>query len=348
MFVRHRSWPCALLLVAAVARPAAAAFTNDPKLAAAIERGRRLSDDAAKQLEASLALHPDDVGAHAQLIGYFYDRAAAAPQRRLAQVVWMIRHRPADPLTPAYGPVNPLSDGPGYAAASAAWDEQVSAHPTDTAVLADAAAFFDNGTDTPKAQDLLRRAIDAEPRVAAWPARLARSLERQADRQPDQAAVLCNQALALRQMAYKLTPDRADRFHVLTGTPMDAYRGGDLISAKRFASDLLQAADDFPDDPGHGEAVHKANIVLGEVALHSGNTDRAEEYLAAAAKVSSSPALATAGPDVGLAKELLAKGERTPVRDYLLACQSWWTAGHDRLARWVATLDAGGTPDWGS
>ena len=345
MFVPHRSWPFAVLLSAAVARPVAAAFTHDAKLAAAIEHGRRLSDDAAQQLEAALPLHPDDATARAELVGYYYDRSAAFPQRRLAQVLWMIHHRPTDPLTPAYGPVSPLSDGPGYAAASGAWDEQVSAHPTDTAVLADAAVFFDNGTDTPKAQDLLRRAADAEPRSPTWPGRLARSLERQAERQPDQSAVLCNQALALRRTAYKLTPDRTDRFHMLIAMPMDAFRGGDLISAKRIASDLLEAADDFPDDPAHGAAVHQANITLGEVAFHSGNTDRAEGYLAAAAQVTASPGLS---PDLGLAKELLAKGERTPVRQYLTACGSWWTAGHDRVQRWVATLDAGGMPDWGA
>ena len=339
MFTPRRSWPLLLLL-------AAVAFTTDPKLAADVERGRRLSDDAAKTLEATLALHPDDAPAHAQLLGYYYDRAAAYPQRRLAQVLWFIRHRPADPTTAAYGTINPLSDAPGYKEATAAWDRQVDAHPADPAVLADAAVFFDNGTDTANAQDLLRRAMEFEPKSATWPVRLAASLERQADRAPDQTADLCRQALALRESAYKLTPDRADRFHALTGEPMDAYRGGDLITAKRLASNLLEAADDFPNDPGHPDAVHRANIVLGEVALHSGNTDRAEEYLAAAAKVPPSPTLAANGPELCLAKELLAKGERTPVKAYLVACEPIWPGGRERLRRWVATLDSGGTPDW--
>ena len=74
--------------------------------------------------------------------------------------------------------------------------------------------------------------------------------------------------------------------------------------------------------------------------------DRAEEFLATAAKVKTSPTLSTGGPDLGLAKELFAKGERTPVRNYLLACEPVWTGGAERLKRWVATLDSGGTPDW--
>ncbi len=350
MSVRRRSWPCVLLsIVSAVGMappPATAAFTVDPKLTAAVARGRRMGDDAANQLEAALAVHPDDAAAHVQLLGYYFDRAAAFPQRRVAQVLWMIHHRPADPLTPAYGTVSPLADAPGYAAAAAAWDEQVAAHPADTAVLADAAQFFDNGTDTDKAQDLLRRATTDEPKVSAWPARLAGSLERQAARQPDAATDLSNQALLLRQSAYKLTADRPDRLHILIGMPADAYHGGDLIGAKRLASQLLEAADDFPTDPAHGEAVHRADIVLGEVAMHTGQTDRAAGYLADAAKVTAWPALAATGPDLSLAKELLAKGERSPVRDYLIACEAFWPGGRERLRRWVATLDAAGTPDW--
>ena len=341
MFVSRRSWPVVTLLLLTTA-----GFTHDAKLAAEIERGRRLGDDAAKGLEAALALKPDDAATRAQLLGYYYDRAAAFPQKRLAHVLWFVGHCPADPMTPAYGMVNPLSDSPGYKAVTDAWDKQVDGHPTDAAVLADAAVFFDNGTDTAHAQDLLRRAIDAEPKSAQWPSRLAASLERQAVRSPDRAVELCQQALQLRESAYKLTPDRADRFHVLSGMPMDAYRAGDLISAKRLASNLLETADDFQSDPLHADALHRANIVLGEVALHSGNMDRAEQYLATAAQVKPSPTLATTGPDLGLAKELLAKGERTPVRNYLVACEPLWTGGKERLKRWVATLDSGGMPDW--
>jgi hypothetical protein len=323
-----------------------AAFTTDPKVTADIEAGRRLTDDAARSLEGTIALHPDDLSARAKLLGYFYDRAAAAPERRLGHVLWFIQNRPADPMTPAYGTIGPSVDPTGYAAATAAWDKQLDAHPTDPSILADAAVFFDNGTDTANAQGFLKRAMDAEPRSATWPVRLAGSLERQATRQPDQAADLCRQALGLRETAYTLAQDRIDRFHVLIGMPMDAYRGGDLIDAKQKAANLLELAADLPDDPSHADAVHRGNIVLGEVALHSGNVGRAEEYLAAAAMVKPSPTLSTTGPDLALAKELLARGERTPVKNYLVACESLWTGGGERLKRWVATLDGGGSPDW--
>jgi hypothetical protein len=342
MVPRHWSWPWVLL---AVASPASAAFTNDPAVAADLQRGRKLGDDAARQREATLAQHPDDLTAHAELLGYYFDRAAAAPQRRLPHVLWMIHHRPADPLTPAYALVAPQPDPAGYAAAAAAWDAEVAAHPTDTAVLADAATFFDNGTDTAKAQQLLGTAMATEPKSADWPTRLAASTERQADRDPASAAALAGQALQLRQSAYKLAPTRAERFHVSIGMPADAYRSGDLIAAKHLATHLLETAEDFPNDPAHADAVHHAHTALGLVALHAGNADRAADELAAAATVTTSPGLAASGPDLSLARELLAHGERSPVRSYLLACQPIWPGGRERLASWVATLDAGGTPE---
>ena len=250
MLVRHRFWSCVSLAVVACPARSPAAFTSDPTVAADVQRGRKLTDAAAAQLEDAVVRHPDDAAARAQLLGYYFDRSAAFPQRRLAHVVWMIRHRPADPLTPAYGAFSPLADAPGYAAAAAAWDEQVAAHPADAAVLADAADFYDHpgdtGADAAKARDLLGRATAAEPKAFDWPARLAASLERQADREPASAPALCGQALQLRQSAYKLAPTRTDRFHVLLNEPADCYRTGDLIATKRLAQRLLDAADDFP------------------------------------------------------------------------------------------------------
>ena len=355
MLVRHRFWSCVSLAVVACPARSPAAFTSDPTVAADVQRGRKLTDAAAAQLEDAVVRHPDDAAARAQLLGYYFDRSAAFPQRRLAHVVWMIRHRPADPLTPAYGAFSPLADAPGYAAAAAAWDEQVAAHPADAAVLADAADFYDHpgdtGADAAKARDLLGRATAAEPKAFDWPARLAASLERQADREPASAPALCGQALQLRQSAYKLAPTRPDRFHVLLNEPADCYRTGDLIATKRLAQRLLDAADDFPADPAHADAVHAADVALGEVALHSGNKPKADEYLAAAAKdatakgVPPSPTLAANGPDLGLARELLAAGDRSAVRDYLTAAAPLWPGGRERLNAWVATLDAGGTPD---
>ena len=172
---------------------------------------------------------------------------------------------------------------------------------------------------------------------------MAASLERDADRHPDRAADLCNQALVLRQQAAKLTPERPARFHVLIGTPADAYRGGDLIAAKRLGSHLLEEADAFPDDPDHGQAVHRADTVLGEVALSVGNVDRAEADLAAAAAVTPWP-----GPVRHRPRPVAGQGPARPRRADARAGSTWpvvRSSGPPAASGsngGGATLDAGG------
>ena len=326
------------------AGPTAAA--GDAKaFAADVQRGRRLTEDAAQKLEATVPLRPEDPAVRGQLIGYYVDRAATYPQRRLPHLLWLIRHRPADPATPGLVLVSPTADPAGYAAVSSAWDEQVAAHSNDSAVVANAAGYFDNGTDTAKAQELYRQRMSAEPKAAEWPARLAGSLERQADRDPTTAADLCGQALLLRQSAFKLATGRPERFHQLIDQPSDAFRAGDLIAAKRLAGRLLESAtEEFPTDPRHAEAIHRGRIVLGQIALNTGNADRAGSELLAAAKVEPSAAMTTTGPDLTLARDLLAHGERAAVKEYLVACQPIWPGGRERLRSWVAQLDAGQVP----
>ena len=47
-----------------------------------------------------------------------------------------------------------------------------------------------------------------------------------------------------------------------------------------------------------------------------------------------------------LAKELLAAGERNVVVDFLDQCLTFWKRGSDNLNNWIATIKAGGTPDF--
>ena len=49
-----------------------------------------------------------------------------------------------------------------------------------------------------------------------------------------------------------------------------------------------------------------------------------------------------------LAKELLAKGERDAVLEYLQLCSRFWKRGGDKIENWTATIRGGGTPDFGA
>ncbi len=52
---------------------------------------------------------------------------------------------------------------------------------------------------------------------------------------------------------------------------------------------------------------------------------------------------------MALAKELLEAGEKAAVIEYLRLCKSFWDYGRKKgtLDRWIKTIRAGGTPEFG-
>jgi hypothetical protein len=127
-----------------------------------------------------------------------------------------------------------------------------------------------------------------------------------------------------------------------------AFAAGDYDRARRCAGVLLRRGRaqepngwDVPGD------THAANIVLGRLALQGGDTARAEQYLLAAGKVSESPVLSSFGPNMRLAKDLLAAGKRDTVLAYLDECGAFWKSGGETLGLWKAQVRQGRVPSFG-
>ena len=54
------------------------------------------------------------------------------------------------------------------------------------------------------------------------------------------------------------------------------------------------------------------------------------------------------GPNMQLAKDLLAKGEREVVLEYFKRCRTFWEMGADQLAAWTDAVNRGATPEFGA
>ncbi len=54
------------------------------------------------------------------------------------------------------------------------------------------------------------------------------------------------------------------------------------------------------------------------------------------------------GPNVSLAKDLLAKGETDAVVNYFTACKVFWKMEDGKLDDWIASARAGNTSDFGA
>lgn len=140
--------------------------------------------------------------------------------------------------------------------------------------------------------------------------------------------------------------DNENRGYALPKLAKAAVAAGALDKASLYANELLTSAQ--AGDWNDGNAIHDGNMVRGLVALHSGNVEQAAKDLIEAGKTTGSPQLNSFGPNMTLASELLEKGQRDAVLEYLTLCKKFWTLGADRLDAWIDAIRTGGKPDFGA
>ena len=147
----------------------------------------------------------------------------------------------------------------------------------------------------------------------------------------------------------RLSDSREMLVHTLRFPARLAYRLGKLAYAEQRALELLRRAEPMrgPADFGYGNAIHQGHLILGSIALARGDRPEAARQLVAAAVTPGSPHLATLGPGMGLARDLLGCGERSAVLSYLTLCQPLWPPGRDLLEYWSWEIRQGRTPDFG-
>jgi hypothetical protein len=115
----------------------------------------------------------------------------------------------------------------------------------------------------------------------------------------------------------------------------------------RYAHELLESVEGRERDWNYGNVIHDANLILGHVALKQGKIEEAKGHLVEAGKTPGSPQLHSYGPDMSLAQELVAIGEREAVVEYLNLCGNFWGRDRGRLGAWTRAIEAGEIPDFG-
>lgn len=142
--------------------------------------GYRLDQAGAEALEATLAGNPGDLSARTKLLGFYFrgairligPEATIAARRR--HILWLVQNQPGSPVA-ALSEVtidargHALADKDGYEQLSALWKQQAQRHAADTAVLGNAAKFFQL-SDKERTIALLKQAQAAEPGDRKWPA----------------------------------------------------------------------------------------------------------------------------------------------------------------------------------
>lgn len=133
--------------------------------------------------------------------------------------------------------------------------------------------------------------------------------------------------------------DEYERWLALGNVGLWNVDAGALDVATSYAQELLALAEKHKNDWNYGNAVHKGNIILGRVALRKSERAKAKEYLLAAGRTPGSPQLNSFGPNMVLAKELLAAGEKDVVLEYFSLCAAFWKDTFGALSTWRSLVE---------
>ena len=142
--------------------------------------------------------------------------------------------------------------------------------------------------------------------------------------------------------------NQAERFYALNRAAKNALKEGKTEEAQALANELLRMARTRKDDWNYGNAIQDSNQVLGRIALSKGDLVEAKKRLLASADSKGSPQMNSFGPNMQLAKELLAKGEKEVVLEYFDRCGEFWKMGADKLTAWSELVGKGRTPIFGA
>ena len=115
-----------------------------------------------------------------------------------------------------------------------------------------------------------------------------------------------------------------ERFLWISEQAKEAYRKGQWVEAEQLASEGLLLAERYPKTWNYGNVIHDCHQVLGLLQMREGKTQEAIECLLAAGRTPGSPQLNSFGPAMVLARELLLRGERTAVHQYLNLIIVFW------------------------
>jgi hypothetical protein len=119
-----------------------------------------------------------------------------------------------------------------------------------------------------------------------------------------------------------------------------AFKSGNFGGSVQLAKIFLKSTD--------RSATQRANTVLGRVALRSKDIDGAKQFLLDSSQPQAARYIEVAGPMMILAKELLEKGERDVVVQYMQNCLPFWPHGEEVLNMWITDVQNGRKPDFGN
>jgi hypothetical protein len=205
--------------------------------------------------------------------------------------------------------------------------------------MANAARFF-LLTDPNLTEHLLKLCQQLRPEDPQWSENLAHFYSL-GQRREDAGKALKE----LERMETKIKGE-AEKGHVLVEMARNLFLLGEYEKAEVLALRAVIASSKSTPTIAVGDVFHQGNLILGRIALKSGDVDKAKAFLINSAKTSDAPVLAAFGPNMMLAKQLLDRGERDIVLEFLNMCSSLWQSENHEAEKWIYEIKNGRIPEF--
>ena len=300
---------------------------------------------ALEDFEKRIAATPDDLELRSRALeAYFLERSPDVRAARARHALWVIANEPrAEVAGSPYAAFHRILDPSHYEQARGLWLAHVEKEPLDPELHWNAARFFFT-EESDVAARFLKQGMKLEPTNPRWKEQLAHLMTLAPSVAGSESAGGAS-PLSLRESALAEREGEDGRYYALDEIAEAALKAGDEVKARAYAEELLALSERLPRDWHYGNAVHDGNRILGHLALRAGDVEAAKAFLLKAGATPGSPQLNSFGPELTLASDLLAKGQRDAVIQYLRMCGSFWKDRGDALDRWIAEIHAGGTPE---
>jgi tetratricopeptide (TPR) repeat protein len=347
-FRRPRATLLALAAVAGLAAPRAHAGSLSERvdetrmeLMRDPEARQPLEEDEVQKLEKKVFDKPDNIEARLRLLNHYrMDRSTDGRAARYVHVLWFIENAPeSDVAGSEFFSKRMMPEL--FEKADKLWAKHLAENPKSAKIAANAARFY-TAEDKDRAEELLKKAQELDPKNPRFTQQLAMFYMMKArDPRSTDAAAAAKSALAQYDVLLKSADERA-RPRVLDQAAEACLLAGDDERAAKLAEELLKTS---VGDPGYGEWIHEGHRILGHVALNGDKVDVAKAELLKAGKTEGSRSLESMGPQLTLAKALLEKGEKDAVLAYLERVHDLWPRGQEAVTKWIEQIKAGEKPE---
>jgi transglutaminase-like putative cysteine protease len=319
-------------------------------------------------IEAKLLTAPDDLENRRRLLRFYtnYDieDTPVRKSNRLKHRLWILQNRPEIDDAEIYGYKTPFYavEDAEYRTLRDEWLKQVEKDQTNPRVRLNAVEFT-RDKEPEIAQKLLAEGRRLDPDNYEFPLFLSDLLYSNSEAEDDAPGNLRKRgeflvrafengetALALLKKERSTERDlkRADLLLMLSKIAFELEK---FDRAKALATELILDFGQDANNPNYTQATHTGNIILGRTAVRENDLAKAKEYLLIAIRAPLRREKSYFSKiDMQLAKELLDKGEKTTVSEYLKLCEkllnsSRLYAGKVRtLKTWLEQIDQGKTP----